>query len=109
MTPGMIADSSCQITVDKGSDISLIRPDVLSCDLQTSMIPVKDSRLRMVTGTTALLQSKVDLKPQLDNLTGHHTFYLADIADECILGMDYLKPARVILDLGREGAYVHRW
>ena len=101
MTPGVIEGNSCQITVDTGSDISLIRPDVLKLKLEAPMTPVKDSRLRTVTGTTTPLQSKVDLKLQLGNLTTHHTFYLADIADECILGMDYLKPAGAVLDLGK--------
>ena len=86
---------------------------MLSCEIQTSVIPVKDSRLWRVTGSTAPLQSKVNLKLQLGNLTAHHTFYLADIADECILGMDYLKPVGVVLDLGRGlgfglGLDVHR-
>ena len=53
-----------------------------------------------VTGTITPLQSKVDLKLQLGNLTTHHTFYLADITDECILSMDYLKPVEAVLDLG---------
>ena len=65
------------------------------------MTPVKDSRLRTVTGTTTPLQSRVDLKLLLGNLETHHTFYLADIADECILGMDCLKPAGAVLDLGK--------
>ena len=101
MTPGVIEGNSCQITVDTGSDISLIRPDVLKCELEGPMTPVKDSRLRTVTGTTTPLQSKAELKLQLGNLTAHHTFFLADIADECILGMDYLKPAGAVLDLGK--------
>ena len=96
MTSGVIEDSSCQITVDTGSDISLVRPDVLSCELET---PVTPFCLRMVMGTAAPLQSKVDLKLQLGNLTTHHTFYFADIADECILGLDYLKLAGAVLDL----------
>ena len=57
--------------------------------------------MRTVTGTTTPLQSTAKLKLQLGNLTAHHTFFLADIADECILGMDYLKPAGAVLDLGK--------
>ena len=99
MTPGVVEGNSCQITVDTGSDISLVRPDVLRGELEVSKTPVKDSRLRTVMGTTAPLQSKVDLELQLGNLKTRHTFYLADIADECILGMDYLRPAGAILDM----------
>ena len=97
MTPGVIEGNSYQITVDTGSDISLVRPDVLKAELVVPMTPVKDIRLRTVAGTTTPLQSRVDLKLQLGNLETHHTFYLADIADEC---MDYLKPAGAVLDLG---------
>ena len=93
MTHGVIEGNSCQITVDTGSNISLVRPDVLKAELDVLLIPLKDSCLRTVLGTTTPLQSKADLKLQLSNLTTHHTFYLADIADECILGMDYLSPA----------------
>ena len=97
----MIEGNRCQITIDTGSDISLIRPDILKAELNAPLTPVKDSHLRTVTGTTAPLQSKVDLQLQLGNLSTHHTFYLADIADECILCMDYLKPAGALLDIGR--------
>ena len=87
--------------MDIGSDISLVRPDVLKAELEVPITPLKDSRLRTITGTTTPLQSKVDLKLQLGNLITCHTFYLADIAEECILGMDYLKPAGAVLDLGK--------
>ena len=99
MTPGVIEGNSCQITVDTGSDISLVRPDVLKAELEVPMTPVNDSRLRTVTGTTTPLQSRVDLKLQPCNLKTRHTFYLPDIADECILGMEYVKPAGAVLDL----------
>lgn len=68
MIPGVIEGNSCQITVDTGSDILLVRSDVLKAELEVPIIPLKDSRLRTVSGTTTPLQSKVDLKLQLVNL-----------------------------------------
>ena len=101
VTSGVIGGKTCQITMDMGSDISLVRPDVLKTRLECPVTPLKDSCLRTVTGTITPLQSRVGLRLQLGNLTTHHTFYLADIADERILSMDYLRPAKAVLGLGK--------
>ena len=45
MTPGVIEGNSCQITVDTGSDISLVRPDILKGELGVPTTPVKDDCL----------------------------------------------------------------
>ena len=93
--------NNCQITVDTGSSISLVRPDVLKTEPECSEMPLKDGRLRTVTGDTTPLLSRAGLTLQLGSLTTNHDFYSADIVDDCILGMDYLRPAGAVLDLGK--------
>ena len=82
--------NNCQITVDTGSSISLVRPDVLKTEPECSEMPLKDGRLRTVTGDTTPLLSRAGLTLQLGSLTTNHDFYSADIVDDCILGMDYI-------------------
>ena len=50
-------------------------------------------------GNTAPLHSRVGVTLQLGTSTTCHDFYLADITDDCILGMDYLHPAGVVLNV----------
>ena len=93
LVAGEIEGSGYHITIDTGSDVSILRSDVLGTHLKHLKTPVEDCiSLRMVTGHTSPIKHRVGVRLQLGSLTTRHDFYLADIVDDCILGMDYLKP-----------------
>ncbi len=79
----------CSITVDTGSNVSIIRPDVLSEKTRASLQPVS-SQLKTVTGVTAPIFGCGKLKVQVGAFETQHEMWVADVADECILGLDFM-------------------
>ena len=87
---GTINGKPCEITVDTGSNISIVRPDVLSGVNQELIQPV-NSCLRTVTGERAPIHGKGQLQLGIGSLVVPQELWVADIHDECILGLDFLQ------------------
>ena len=85
---GSINGKECQITVDTGSNISIVRPDLLQGNAD-SIQPV-NSYLRTVTGETAPLCGQGELQVGIGSFEVLHKMWVADITEECILGLDFL-------------------
>ena len=92
MVPGMISGASCEITVDTGSNISIVRPDLLSGVNQDLFQPVH-SYIRTVTGEQAPIHGKGRLELGIGPLVIPQELWVADIQDQCILGLDFLYPS----------------
>ncbi|KAL4004005.1 hypothetical protein ACER0C_003718 [Sarotherodon galilaeus] len=87
-----VEDLPCQALVDTGSTISLIRPGVLpgtSGPLVKGWSPT-DTQLMTVTGERADMRGKKPLRVRVKDLELVHDFWLADIQDQCIIGLDLL-------------------
>ena len=65
---------SCRITIDTGSNISIIRPDVLSEQEQMYIQPVSQS-IRTVTGEKAPVQGKGDLHRRIRTAEAVHPMW----------------------------------
>ena len=72
----------CWALVDTGSTISIVRPGVLP---ETGWM-LTDCKIRTVTGELAGMQWKLPLPVKVGN-TGTK-FWLAEILDPCIIGLD---------------------
>ena len=99
---GLVADGSiegiqCQITIDTGSNISIVRPDVLQDGTQIQPV---SSCLRTVTGPTAPIRGRGELKLRIGGFETRHDMWVADVADQCILGLDFLESHGCQVDLG---------
>lgn len=89
----------CQALVDTGSTVSLVRPGVLPGTMGTlsGAWAKSDTNLVTVTGEKAATKGKKHLRIQAGNQEAEHEFWLANIQDSCIIGLDLLS---------RWGAYV---
>ena len=83
--------------MDTGN-ISIVRPDVLSELEQVSIRPVR-SCLRTVTGEQAPIHGKGQLQLGMGSLVIPQELWVADIHDECILGLDFLQSHDCRVDL----------
>ena len=86
---GTIQGKDCRITIDTGSNISIVRPDVLQRGTKTSIQPVS-SCLRTVTGEKAPIHGKSDLQVGIGTLVIPH---------QRILGLDFLEHHGCQVDL----------
>ena len=78
------------MTVDTGSDISIIREDVLSEDTREQIQPVQ-GWLRTATGEREPLRGVSQLQLGIGSCELPVTFWVAGIHDQCILGLDFLQ------------------
>ena len=92
--------------MDTGSNISIVRPDVLSGVSQELIQPVS-SCLRTVTGERAPIHGKGQLQLGIGSLIIPQELWVADIHDECILGLDFLQSHGCQVNL-RDGALILR-
>ncbi|CAB3976838.1 Hypothetical predicted protein [Paramuricea clavata] len=89
------------MVIDTGSNITILRPDVLgrvSKDVDIDVQPV-DSLLQTVTGETTPVQSRGKLAFQVGNLKVVHDVWIADVENECILGLDFLISNDCVVDV----------
>ena len=87
---GSINGKAYDIKIDTGSNISIVRTDVLTEKDQICVQPVS-SCLRTVTGERAPIHGKSDLQLRIGSLNLWHPMWVADIQDKCILGLDFLE------------------
>jgi len=103
---GSVEGHSCQFTIDTGSNISIIRPDILPEQQQQTIQPVSQS-FRTVTGDKAPILGKGDLHVRIGSQEAVHPMWIADIEDECILGLDFLELHSCRLDLRDSVLYLN--
>ncbi len=58
-----------------------------------------NSYLRTVTGETAPIEGKARLQLKIGSTTVSHDMWVANIQDECIVGLDLLEPLGCLVDL----------
>ena len=77
--------------VDTGSNITVVRPDVLRRVAKDVVLDVHtvDSCLKTVTGETTAVRSRGRVNLHVGNFQTVHDVWVAEIKNECILGLDF--------------------
>ncbi|KAJ8346508.1 hypothetical protein SKAU_G00279090 [Synaphobranchus kaupii] len=95
---------ACRALVDTGATISLVRPGVLhntgGPQLPGAWTPTA-TPLTSVTGAKTAMRGKKEVKVTVSGQEVSHEFWLADIADSCINGLDLLKRWGACVDVSR--------
>ncbi|KAJ8337367.1 hypothetical protein SKAU_G00385870 [Synaphobranchus kaupii] len=95
---------ACRALVDTGATISLVRPGVLhntdGPQLPGAWTPTA-TPLTSVTGAKMAMRGKKEVKVTVTGKEVSHEFWLADIADSCIIGLDLLKRWGACVDVSR--------
>ena len=106
---GKIGGTPCEMIVDTGSNITIVRPDVVErVGKALKIVPVKTS-LRTVSGEAVPVQGRGEIAIQIGDHQAVHDIWVAEITDPCILGLDFLVAndcqidmAGAFLSIGRE-------
>ena len=91
--------NSCQALVDMGSTISIVRPGVLAYTLG----PLPPG---WATGERAEMREHKPLCIGVGDRQTHHDFWLGNIRDPCIIGLDLLAYLGAWLDISRSAIHL---
>ena len=96
---GLLDAKECMFTIDTGASLSIVRPDAI----QKKRKPTeKKVVLETATGHTAPILGVVDAQIQIGFHVFDQQFLVADILDECILGLNFMNTTEFILDVPRK-------
>lgn len=93
-----LGGAPCIALVDTGSTATLMRPDVVPAGTQMEPTGVQ---LRTVTGVLTPMLGKAVITIQVGGLSLNFRVWVAAVQDPCILGLDFLRAAHCVLDLGK--------
>ncbi|UYV75558.1 K02A2.6-like [Cordylochernes scorpioides] len=92
-TEGLVNGVPCRMAIDSGANITLLRVDLAQrMGSISKRIPVSNELvLQTTTREQAKVRGTVMLKFQIGNNLFSHLGYLADIKDDCLIGLDVLR------------------
>ena len=100
----------CDMIIDTGSNITVIRPDVLKRVAKDRVPDVHsvDSCSKTVTGETTAVRSRGKVNIQLGNFQTVQNVWVVEIENECILGLDFLVPNNCVVNLAEACLHIGR-
>ncbi|UYV79411.1 K02A2.6-like [Cordylochernes scorpioides] len=99
---GFINGRSCDMVIDTGANVTLVRTDVFqNLYPKPAEVRMKPISLQTATGERAKVHHCVLLSIQIGSKIFQHKGYVADIMDECIIGLDVLRQFGLSIDIGR--------
>ena len=95
---GSIGGYDCNFTVDTGSDISIVHPDVVQDHKVDTLQPVTPC-FKTVMGQKAPTKGRCNLIVKIGSTDISHPMWVAEIQDPYILGTDFLGPLGCVVNL----------
>ena len=100
---GTLESEMIRMTIDTGSNISIISPRTLGdIGLNQSNVQPVNNNLKTVTGEQMYMSGRIILKLGLGGKEILQNFWVADISENCILGLDFLEQQGRHLDIVNE-------
>lgn len=85
---GQLDGQECLFKIDTGSDVTVLRKDLLRADRRS--IPIAGCKLHYPTGEIVPIDCKAIVHLEVGKFSLDFPVYLAEIKDDCILGADFL-------------------
>ncbi|XP_063875862.1 uncharacterized protein LOC135108633 [Scylla paramamosain] len=92
---GQVDGKSCCLTVDSGAERTFVQDGVVA----TGQPPVAQQQLCGITGHCTQLRGPVHARIAVGSTEEHLPVFVADVGEN-LLGLDYLKQSRAVLDFG---------
>ena len=84
--------------IDTGDNVTIIRKDLAQQFEEKLIWTPPCVTLQTVSGEKIDIHGKLNVNVTFGSVAYHHTAYVADIVDTCILGLDFLKKYNFSLD-----------
>lgn len=86
---GKVDKKNCTFRIDTGSDVSIVSKSLVSKGRER--LPSGGVNLKYPTGEDVPVEFKVKLKVQIGKISKEILMFVADIKDDCLLGVDFLR------------------
>ncbi|GFY05465.1 retrovirus-related Pol polyprotein from transposon 412 [Trichonephila clavipes] len=93
------------MVADTGANVSIIRKDLAQNSKVNIIWTPPCVSLQTVTGDKVQVHGKTNVTLMFGSIDYHHTAYVADIADPCILGLEFLKSNNFKLDFANSNMH----
>ncbi|XP_047534322.1 protein DDI1 homolog [Vanessa atalanta] len=100
MIYGFINNLSCKFVVDTGASRTIVSSELLQHQIQKEKC-VPDGQLETATGERIRSFGKIDFQFKIGNLIYPQSVTMAQITDDCLLGLDFLTDHKCIIDLNK--------
>ena len=93
-------DRKCNAVVDSGAQVTVINKDCFKeCKRGKQSIP---ARLKGVVEDNSLMAEVVDdVEIEMGGISKNNQVFVANISDECIIGLDTMKMFKIVLGVGK--------
>ncbi|KFM62548.1 hypothetical protein X975_20006, partial [Stegodyphus mimosarum] len=95
---GHIDGVPCSMIIDTGANVTIIRKDLAQKFKDKLIWTPSCVTLETASGEKIDVEGKLNVNITFGSATYHHTAYVADITDPCILGLDFLRKYNFSLD-----------
>ncbi|KFM65484.1 Retroviral-like aspartic protease 1, partial [Stegodyphus mimosarum] len=95
---GHIDEIPCSMIIDTGANITIIRRDLAKKFKDKLIWTPSCVALETASGDKIDIEGKLNVSITFGSATYHHTAYVADIIDHCILALDFLRKYNFSLD-----------
>ena len=100
---GTLENEVIRMNIDNGSNISIVSPQTLKdIGLDQSNVQLVNNCLRTVTGQQMGMSGRILLKLALGGKEILQNFWVTEISENCILGLDFLEQQGCDLDIVNE-------
>ncbi|GBN14015.1 hypothetical protein AVEN_125602-1 [Araneus ventricosus] len=96
---GSVCGFPCSMLVDTAANVTLLRTDFAQKLKGNFIYTAPNISLKTATGEKAEIHRKLDASIKCGSRKFLHRFYVADITDPCILGLDFLQKFNFNIDL----------
>ena len=93
---GRLGMRNCKFIIDTGASCSIIKPCLAKGEVLQGG---KHIRLKTATGELVPVVGQIQTEIRLGNKTFQHQFLVADIEEECLLGLDFMRIQGFAVDL----------
>lgn len=96
---GQLNSITCHFTIDTGASRTIVRPELLKRTIMWNRRPTV--QLQTATGQPVTVFGETMAKITLGEQAFEYSVLIADITDDCIIGLDFLRDQKCVVDVSK--------
>lgn len=102
---GDVNGFACRMIVDTGANVTIISPEIAKSINQSLISVTPSATLKTATGDSITVRGKMHVNIRFSSKWYSHQVFVAEILDQCILGVDFLRKYGFTVDMKNNEIY----